>query len=113
MEKLMRVINIKNILQTGRYSPSGVFVVFHSGQTIKDNYIYIVNNNVKKYFKIVETSCCETSAYLTHKAIEFGYHQDKISKTRNLDIRDYLDLEIFVLDSKEEIIELEKRASYC
>ena len=74
----------------------------------KSNWSELLSHN-----NIVETSCCETSAYLTHKAIEFGYHQDKISKTKNLDIRDYLDLEIFVLDSKEEIIELEKRASYC
>lgn len=112
MKALMRVINIKNISQTGRHITSGVSIVFQSSRTIETSYIYIINNNTKKYFKIIETSCYEASDYLTYKAIEFGSYEDKVSKTRNLDIRNYLDHEVFVLDSKEEIRELEKRASY-
>lgn len=112
MEKLMRIVNIKNILQSGRYSLSGIFIIFQSDQIIENGYVYIVNNDIKKYFKIIETSCNENSECLIYKAIEFGYHKDKISKTKNLDIRNYLNHEIFILDSKEELMELEKRASY-
>lgn len=103
MEKLMRVINIKNTLQSGKYSLSGIFIIFQSDEVIEDGYVYILDGDTKKYFKIIETSCYEASDYLTHKAIEFGSHQNILSKTKDLDIRNYLNNEIFILDSEEEI----------
>lgn len=112
MKFLMCIQSVKNILRKERYSLSGIVIEFENDKSLKNNYVYIVINNVKKYFQIIEVSASTSSEYLLYKAIEFGSGEDKLSNIHNLNVGNFLHYKLIELDSKEAIIELEKRASY-
>lgn len=114
MKDSLSIFSIKNTLHSGRYGLTGITIGFSSRkEVITSEYIYVIKDDCKKYFQILETSASLLpSDLLLYTAIECGYGKDKVSKDRNLDLRDYLNLDIFQVTSKEEAHEVRTSSSY-
>lgn len=111
MENLT-IVSAKNVITPNNNERSGIEIGF-VGDKLESEVLSIELGSRTNYFKISKVSCSILRDYLEYCAVEWGYHEDKASTRKGLDLRDLIGMKLEVVTDEKIKRELQKRSSYC